>query len=69
MMDSGKKIYLYLERNEEELYQKSIGKLNEENSSPFIAKRTLVYNNPLTNEIIYELQFNSNEVQSETVSK
>lgn len=68
MMESGKKIYLYLERNEEELYQRTISKLVEENSDPFTAERTIVYNNPATNEIIYLLQFNFSEVKAATVS-
>jgi hypothetical protein len=69
MMDSGKKIYLYLERNDEELYQKTIKKLKEENSNPFSEERALVYNNPVTNEIIYQLWFKSSEVQAETTPK
>ena len=52
---SGKKIYLYLERNEEELYNRTISKLQEENGAPFEAEKTLVYENPATKEVIYQL--------------
>ena len=52
---SGKKIYLYLERNEEELYNRTISKLQEENGAPFAAEKTLVYENPATKEVIYQL--------------
>jgi hypothetical protein len=52
---SGKKIYLYLERNEEELYNRTISKLQEENGSPFEAVKSLVYENPATKEAIYQI--------------
>ena len=68
MMDSGKKIYLYLERNDEELYQRTINKLNEEDSNSFTSERNIIYINPATNEIIYQLQFNFSEVQAYTTS-
>ena len=66
VIDSGKQVYLYLERNDEELYQNTINKLSEENSNPFISERTPVYKNPATNEIIYQLQFSFSEVQPKT---
>ena len=52
---SGKKIYLYLERNEEELYNRTISKLQEENGAPFDAVKSLVYENPVTKEVIYQI--------------
>lgn len=52
---SGKKIYLYLERNEEELYTRTINKLNEENGASFQTERELIYLNDKTTEIIYLL--------------
>ena len=52
---SGKKIYLYLERNEEELYNRTISKLHEENGSPFEAEKDTVFLNDKTGEIILKL--------------
>lgn len=54
---SGKKIYLYLERNEEELYNRTISKLQEENGAPFNVERELIFLNDKTSEIIYRLTF------------
>lgn len=53
--ESGKKIYLYLERNEEELYNRTISKLTEENDSPFEIEKDTVFMNDKTGEIIYEI--------------
>jgi len=55
--ESGKKIYLYLERNDEELFNRTINKLTEENGAAFIVDRELVYMNDKTFEIIYQLSF------------
>ena len=52
---SGKKIYLYLERNEEELYNRTISKLQEENGAPFEVVKTFVYENQATKEVIYKI--------------
>lgn len=52
---SGKKIYLYLERNEEELYNRTINKLQEENGAPFEVEKDTVFLNDKTGEIIYQL--------------
>lgn len=57
VIESGKPIYLYLERNEEEIYNRTISKLNEENGSPVQINRELIYLNPKTTEIIYQLTF------------
>ncbi len=57
IIDSGKKTYLYLERNEEELYDRSINKLIEENIDTFEIERELIYLNDKTSEIIYQLTF------------
>lgn len=54
---SGKKIYLYLERNEEELYKRTISKLQEESGTTFTVERELIYLNDKTSEIIYRLSF------------
>lgn len=61
VIDSGKPIYLYLERNEEEIYNKTISKLSEENGSPIQVNRELIYLNPKTSEIIYQLTFSYDE--------
>ncbi len=61
--ESGKPVYLYLERNEEELYRKTIKKLAEESATPFQVSSKLVYLNPKTTEIIYKLNFSSVENQ------
>ncbi len=57
IIDSGKKTYLYLERNEEELFNRSINKLIEENGAPFESEREMIYFNDKTNEVIYRLSF------------
>lgn len=60
IIESGKKTYLYLERNDEELFKKTINKLIEENGSAFSVEREMVYLNNFTNEIIYKLVFIEN---------
>jgi hypothetical protein len=55
---SGHKIYLYLERDEEDLYNKTILKLSEENGSPVNFERIPLYQNPTTKEVIYQLKVN-----------
>jgi hypothetical protein len=68
IIDSGKKTFLYLERNEEELYNRTITRLIEEDGSPFETNRELVYLNPNTNEIIYQLTFSKTDtIKSEEV--
>jgi len=59
IMDSNRKVYLYIERDEEELYDKTLAKLHEESPTPFIAERELIYRNPATTEVIYQLRFYS----------
>lgn len=53
---SGKKIFLYLERNEEELYNRTISKLQEENGAPFEIEKDTVFLNDKTGEIIFDLK-------------
>jgi hypothetical protein len=55
--NSGKNVYLYLERNDEELYNKTISKLIEVNRVPFEVNREQVYLNPKTTEVIYRISF------------
>ena len=57
IIDSEKPVYLYLERNDEDLYNKTTAKLIEENGSDFQVTRVLVYLNPNTQEVIYRLTF------------
>jgi hypothetical protein len=59
IMASGKNVYLYIERDEEELYDKTLAKLHEESPTAFIAERELLYRNPATTEVIYQLRINS----------
>jgi hypothetical protein len=55
IIDSGEKVYLYLERDSEELLNKTMAKLKDESLSPFTGSSRLFYHNTLTNEVIYEL--------------
>ena len=57
IIESGKKTYLYLERNDEEQYNKTMNRLIEENGESFITERKEIYINPKTSEIIYQLIF------------
>lgn len=52
---SGKPVYLYLERDDQELYDKTLAKLKEESPSAFTASSELLYRNPATTEVIYRL--------------
>lgn len=54
---SGKPIYLYLEQNDEELYNRTISKLQEENGAQFLTERSLIFENQATKEAIYRLDF------------
>ncbi len=67
IIESGKPVYLYLERNEDELYEKTISKLKEINSNDFTVEREKLYFNPETNEIIFKLNFSL--VESPKVSE
>lgn len=60
IIESGKMVYLYLDRNDEDVYSRTINKLIEENGAPFEVERELIYLNNVTNEIIYRLSFNGN---------
>ena len=67
IIDSGKPVFLYLEKNEDDLYNRTIARLIEENGSDFMATRDLVFFNKETNEIIYRLSF-SKIMPAETLS-
>ena len=55
IIDSKKKIYLYIEQDEEELLNKTLAKLDEESETGFTVNSELLYRNPVTTEVIYEL--------------
>ena len=63
-VNSGKKIYLYLERNEEELYNRTISKLQEENGAPLNIQNDTVFLNNKTGEIIFRLLIQPEPVDS-----
>ena len=52
---SGKKVFLYIERDDEELFNRTLTKLDEESETPFTHTRELLYRNPVTTEVIYQL--------------
>lgn len=57
--DSGKPVYLYLERDEQDLFDKTLAKLHEESPTPFAAESELLFRNPATTEVIYQLKLYS----------
>jgi hypothetical protein len=61
IIESGKKVYLYLDRNDEEVYSRTINKLIEENGAPFEVEREMIYLNDYTTEIIYNLLITEQE--------
>ena len=62
--ESGKNVYLYLERNEEELYNRTISKLQEENGGQFMTEKDTVFLNDKTGEIILKLIIQPEQVDS-----
>ena len=58
IINSGSKTYLYVERDEQALFDKTIVKLHSEDTSRFKIENRLLYRNPATTEVIYELNFN-----------
>lgn len=61
IIDSGRNVYLYIERDEEELFDKTLARLHEESPTPFVAESELLFRNPATTEVIYELKFFRNQ--------
>ncbi len=55
IIDSGKMVYLYIERDDEELYDKTLAKLAEESETVFSAEGELLFRNEVTTEVIYLL--------------
>jgi hypothetical protein len=60
--DSGKKVYLYIERDEQAMFDKTIAKLHSEDTTLFNIESQLLYINPATTEVIYELNFSQPEI-------
>jgi hypothetical protein len=52
--DSGKPLYLYLEKNNEELYQRTIQKFFLDQSKIQVMRK-LIFDNPVNGEVIYRL--------------
>lgn len=61
VIDSGKPVFLYLERDEQELYDKTLAKLQEESPTAFRASSEMLFSNPATGEVIYRLLFSFRE--------
>lgn len=61
IIDSGENTYMYLERYEQELYNKTMEKLHREDTTNFAVDSKLLYLNPATTEVIYELTFSKAE--------
>jgi hypothetical protein len=61
VITSGLNAYLYLERDEQILFDKSIEKLHKEDTTQFTVDSKILYRNPVTTEIIYQLTFNQVE--------
>lgn len=59
IINSGLNTYLYLECDEQSLYDKTFDKLHIEDTTQFNIKSKLLYRNPSTTEIIYQLTFNN----------
>ena len=57
IMNSGLNTYLYLERDEQSLFDKTIAKIHLEDTTQFNVESKLLYRNPATTEIIYQLTF------------
>ena len=57
IINSGNKTYLYIERDEQALFDKTIAKLHTEDTTLFNIESQLLYKNQATTEVIYELNF------------
>ncbi len=55
IINSGKNIYLYMERDDQELYNRTLAKLKDESESGFIAERELLFRNEINKDVIYQL--------------
>jgi hypothetical protein len=57
IMASGKNTYLYIENDQQELFDKTIAKIHAEDTTNFKIQSQLIYRNPETTEVIYKLDF------------
>lgn len=57
IIDGGTNVYLYIERDDEQLYNWTISKLKEEDQSDFIVEREPFFKNEVSTEVIYKLHF------------
>ena len=55
IIQSGKKTYLYIENDDENLLDKSLQKIQSEDTVQCIIEKNLLFKNPETREVIYEL--------------
>ncbi len=65
VMTSGKPVYLYLEKNRQELYNRTIHKLFE-NHKGYTVKKKLLFENPQNGEAIIRLYFSKTVIQRDT---
>jgi hypothetical protein len=54
---SGKKTYLYIENDQQELFDKTLAKIHAEDTTNFKIQSQLLFRNPETTEVIYQLSF------------
>lgn len=54
---SGKNTYLYIENDQQELFDKTLAKIHAEDTTNFTIQSQLLYRNPETTEVIYKLGF------------
>ncbi len=59
VIESGRPTYLYIERDDEELFSRTLSKLHEESETAFFVGSELRYRNPVTTEVIYQLTLQS----------
>jgi hypothetical protein len=57
IINSGRNVYLYLERDDETLYEKTFNKLKEESVTPFSFESKLLYKNPVNSDVLYQVYF------------
>ncbi len=57
IINSGRNVYLYLERDDESLFEKTLTKLKEESVTPFSFESELLYKNPNNSDVLYLVHF------------
>ena len=55
IVDSGTKVYLYLDHKNDELLERTLSKLHEVSETDFMAESELLFHNTITDETIYQL--------------